>query len=605
MLSDSATANPSSRGSGLRTVLLALLVGLLPIPLYSYSLNFPFFCDDFFIYSRVAGTSYTPAGDTYSRFHNVYNIIDPKVHQAHPHLLPWWASPDMKMLYLRPVSSLTLELDHALWGRNPAGYRLSSFLIHGLCAVLVFLLGRLLFSRNSIGLVASLVFTAHLSTIITLPYVIDRVSPVALLFGLLGLTLHILFRKTGRRVLELVAWLSFIAAFLSRESGVVCLASYFLYDFFIWKKQEPEKWPGIVRSCLTYLLLGVPFFIFFTYFVTSGYGVAGYYSAFGEGRSLTQTVVYVAKNVLLYINSLLFFSFIDNDNNLYLFRRANYLIPFLVMIGLALVLLRPWIRHRLFRDRGYLFLICWLFLFLFPNLYLIPQNRYLYAALPPFGLFLGRYLVWLWETRFTFPGTAKRVARLPLSPEASGRVNSWIERRLVKALVCVLVFFYAVFPIAAANLGRSALSEHYYAQTRIVEETRAALTDFEPPVNVLFINLPDPLTTFALQAVFDYYTGKDRIRAFPLTVSKEVPEVEVLSDRSLRITSRGTPFLEKQFERMFLTELPNREGFSRSNPTGTACASGRTTPPPTGAIPTPSSTIPATSTRDRPTTCYS
>jgi hypothetical protein len=39
---------------------------------------------------------------------------------------PWWTSPDWKIRFFRPLTSLTLWLDHFLFGRWSVGYHLTS-----------------------------------------------------------------------------------------------------------------------------------------------------------------------------------------------------------------------------------------------------------------------------------------------------------------------------------------------------------------------------------------------------------------------------------------------------------------------------------------------
>src|SRR6185503_14875822 len=40
--------------------------------------------------------------------------------------LPWWTSSDWKIRFFRPLTSLSLGLDHALWGEHALGYHITS-----------------------------------------------------------------------------------------------------------------------------------------------------------------------------------------------------------------------------------------------------------------------------------------------------------------------------------------------------------------------------------------------------------------------------------------------------------------------------------------------
>ena len=533
-----------TRNDRFRAFVLIAALAALPFLVYSYSLPFPFFCDSSLGYARLSGDT-----DVYhleeirqrpSEFHNIYDLIHPSDTAEHPQLTPWWTSPDMKMIYLRPLSSLSLKLDYLLWGDRPYGYRLTSFFLHGLSCVLLFLIGRQLRMRKAAAFLGGLIFTSHLSTVIVLPWIIDRVSTLSVLFSLLGLFAHIRYRQTGGgKGLFLLSWACFIFAFLSRESGSMCIFSYFFYDVFVWRRTHPGEWPGIVRLGFRYTALCIPFFLFMAYFIAHDYGVVGFYSAFGENRTVGSTAVYIVKNIFLYMNSLLFFAYIANENNTLLFQKAVYFVPFAVMLILAMVMFLPGWKRRVLQDRTNLFLVAWIFSALFPNLYLIPQNRYLYAALAPFGLFMARYL---FEVR-----ASRLFGRM-------SRFTFW-----------GLVIFYGFLATVYVNVDRERMAEAYGTQYRMARETEALVGETPTPAYALFINLPDPLNTFALQHVFDRHFGPDRVRTFPLTVSRTPAGAEILGDHSLRITAGSTPFLRTQYERMFLTEPPERPGYTWTN----------------------------------------
>jgi len=340
-----------------------------------------------------------------------------------------------------------------------------------------------------------------------------------------------------------MAWLCFLLAFLSKESGAIFIAAYFLYDLFVWKQERPEQWPGLFRLGFRYALLCIPLGLFIVYFAAAGYGVSGHYSIMDEGGTLLETMGYVVKNVLLYGTALLFFTPLTHEMNLLLFRKLFYLVPILIMVVLALLLFVPGIRRGEFRKRTYLFLACWLLLSLLPVLTLLPQNRYLYAVSAPFGLMMGGYLLAMKRTR------------------GFGRIT--------RPLFYGLVGFLVILPMSAIFLKPSIFQDAFQQQSRIVEETGKILA-MEPgrgtdPPNVVFLNLPSWVEVLAMQYAFDFQYGKGAFRVFPLTVSAKVPQIEVLGENGLRIRSREDPFLDSAWEKLFMVDEPDREGFTRSN----------------------------------------
>jgi hypothetical protein len=540
-----------------KVLLYALVVLGFSLLVFGFSVGLPFMCDDFCGFSSVTGDRYYPAKDKI--FYNIYDYIDPHVKRIYPQALPWWTSLDMKLLFLRPLPSITLKWEVDFWGKNPAPLHLTNVVLFGMAAVFLFLLGRQLFRSDEVGLLSALIFATHLCNSFVVPWVAERASVLSMFFGVGGLALHVGFRRSGRRRWEFLAWLCFILSFLSRESGAICLITYFLYDLLVWRKEAPQKWPGFFRLVFTYALLCIPLGVFVIYFVASGYGVHGYYSIIDGKTPLLQVSIYLAKNVFLYAFGLLYFALIGHDKNIELFQNPLYATLFFIMVACTAVLFYPGVRKKLFKDPAFQFLGSWILIALLPIIYLLTQNRYQFPATAPFGLFMGGYIVALWRAR------------------GFGRFT--------KAMVGFLVFFYVVFPpllvgikgyrpylegVLPDKLARRinpTFQNVFNAQTILVRETQALLGDAEPPVDVYFINVPSPLYVMALQFAFDYYLGKGTTRVFPLTMRPELPEVEVKGDRSIVISSRDHPFLEDVGDRVFMstTEPVNEEGHTWTN----------------------------------------
>ena len=369
--------------NGKRTVWFFFGLFALTVAAYSFSLDLPFMCDDFFGMAALSGQRYDPGID--SVFYNIYDYIAPSENREFPQTVPWWTSADTKLLFLRPLTGLSLKLDYLIWGKNPFGFHLTNIVMHGLACAFLFLIGRILFRRDLPALVAALVFTGHLYHAFVVPWVADRANVLSMLLGLMGLYAHILYRKGRSGRWELAAWGLFILAFLTRESGSTCLVAYFLYDLFLWRKERPDRWPGIVRVFLYYCALSVPLFLFMGYFVWAGYGVEGYYSIAHGDATTMEMVFYILKNVIFYAQALLFFNLVGNETNIHLFREWRHFVPFFVFLVAAVILFYPGFKRKVLKTPLALFLLAWVFIALLPTLYLLTQNRYVFPATAPFG----------------------------------------------------------------------------------------------------------------------------------------------------------------------------------------------------------------------------
>jgi tetratricopeptide (TPR) repeat protein len=135
-----------------------------------------------------------------------------------------WASdlfPDLASGYYRPLQTLTYWIDYQLWAIAPFGYHLTSTLLHGGVALLLYRLVDRLLGAPRAALAAALLFAVHPLHTEAVTYVSGRSDPLSALFLLAALVLFLegdRTRLTWRRVASLAA---FAAALLSREAAMV------------------------------------------------------------------------------------------------------------------------------------------------------------------------------------------------------------------------------------------------------------------------------------------------------------------------------------------------------------------------------------------------
>ncbi|MEQ8764417.1 MAG: hypothetical protein RL885_10855 [Planctomycetota bacterium] len=125
--------------------------------------------------------------------------------------------------FYRPVSSLSLALDAALFGPRPFGFHLTNLLLHGVNAALVFVLGWTLWRRRATALVGALAFawfSTHPDAVI---WSVGRVDGWATCFVLLAVLGHLGARRRGGLGYWLLSAISLSLAIGSKESGVTAL----------------------------------------------------------------------------------------------------------------------------------------------------------------------------------------------------------------------------------------------------------------------------------------------------------------------------------------------------------------------------------------------
>jgi Flp pilus assembly protein TadD len=154
-----------------------------------------------------------------------------------------------------PVTWVTLAVDHALWGMNPAGYHLTSVLVHAVNAVLVFCLARRLLARAAPGwgrgtrevaaLTAALLFAVHPLRVESVAWVTERRDVVSGCFLLLTLLAYLAAADgRARRTWLGLSLLCYALALMSKSIVATLPAWLVLLDLYPLRRlgARPREW---------------------------------------------------------------------------------------------------------------------------------------------------------------------------------------------------------------------------------------------------------------------------------------------------------------------------------------------------------------------------
>jgi tetratricopeptide (TPR) repeat protein len=157
-----------------------LLFFVIAILIYGNSLKSPFIWDD-------------PYLITDNHYIKSFNYI-PKIFKHHL----YYSTAGTSNFY-RPLQTLFLMADYALWGKNPLGYHFTSLICHIICAFLSFLITELLFKKRIMALIAGLLFLIHPINSTVVDYISSRADSQATLFILLSFWLFFRTRMSVRQ----------------------------------------------------------------------------------------------------------------------------------------------------------------------------------------------------------------------------------------------------------------------------------------------------------------------------------------------------------------------------------------------------------------------
>jgi protein O-mannosyl-transferase len=173
-----------------------------------------------------------------------------------------------------PLTWLTLSLDWTLWGMNPAGYHLTSLVIHAASAVVFFLVAARLLARAIPGAtdgvlrggatVAALIFAIHPLRAESVVWVTERRDVLSGLFYLLTVLAYL--RAVGEPPSERRRWLAlsvttFVLAMLSKAIVMSLPLVLLVLDVYPLRRL-PRRWAELTAARIRPLLLEkVPYLV--------------------------------------------------------------------------------------------------------------------------------------------------------------------------------------------------------------------------------------------------------------------------------------------------------------------------------------------------------
>ncbi|MCX5910067.1 MAG: hypothetical protein NTY64_23550 [Deltaproteobacteria bacterium] len=164
----------------------------------------------------------------------------------------------------RPLLMITFGLNYAMGGLNVFGYHLANFVLHVLCALLVYFLV-LFFLQNTImergagsienqmaALLAALIFAVHPVQTESVTYITGRSSSLITFFFLASFLAYVHYGDNGRKAYLAFSAASYGAALLVKEAAVTLPVILFFYG---WLFPRGRTWKRRILSMIPHLLL--------------------------------------------------------------------------------------------------------------------------------------------------------------------------------------------------------------------------------------------------------------------------------------------------------------------------------------------------------------
>lgn len=243
---------------GSRGAIPLLLAALLALP----SLGVGWLVDDYVHRAAVDGNIAGHPGGL-----DLYDFADGNPQRMawnQDHGFPWWTAPDLKVRFLRPLSSLLTRIDHQVFGDAPWLAHLLSVLCYvGVVAGVWRLMRRILPGTAAGGMagLAALLFAVDDSHTLAVAWPANRNALVAGGLVVWGMVAWLRFREDRWRPGQALAWLLWIAGLAGGETALGAMALPGVYEWLGGPEPCAQPWRQRVRQLLPFAVLGVAYLV--------------------------------------------------------------------------------------------------------------------------------------------------------------------------------------------------------------------------------------------------------------------------------------------------------------------------------------------------------
>jgi len=280
----------------------------------------------------------------------------------------YFTNPSLHGMY-PPLATSLYSVTYAVWGLNPVGYHLNALLLHTLCSVAVYLIGKELLGKREYSAVAALLFAVH-------PAHTERVADMTASFDMLAVTFTLLSLHQylkGRTNLSLGLFL--IGLFSSEAS--LTLPFLIVFHQLAYGKKDARK--------------AAPYFITLALFMLLRTEVLGSVARTGEYATggLTQSILAAPGIVVAYIGQMTVFQLTVCHTPQV---PDSPLTPGFILPGAAVIMVLYLAITA--KNPGFKYSLLWFGSTLIPYMNLLPQvtamaDRYLYLPSAGFCLLGG------------------------------------------------------------------------------------------------------------------------------------------------------------------------------------------------------------------------
>ncbi|NBD09411.1 MULTISPECIES: hypothetical protein [Corallococcus] len=193
-------------------------------------------------------------------------VAEHTAQMSHAGIFPWWVEPGVKLAFFRPLGSALFGLDHLLYNRVAVAYHVHSLLWYVGLVMLVGVLFRRLLPTGLAGL-ALFLFAVNGSHSAVVGWLSYRVLLVSMLFGVLGLWLHMEWRERQRKGALVGSLIAFALGLAGAETVLIMIPYVLAYEAFAGPGKPSDRLKALIP-------FGALMTAFLVMYKALGYGAA-------------------------------------------------------------------------------------------------------------------------------------------------------------------------------------------------------------------------------------------------------------------------------------------------------------------------------------------
>lgn len=132
--------------------------------------------------------------------------------------------------YYRPLVNLFYTIDYKIWGMRPSGFRITNLILHLFACIMLYKFLFTLSGARFIPFAAALLFGLHPVNTESVAWISSRNNILVTFFSLISFYYYLKEKNERRIWAGLLSYISFAAALLCKEFGVMLLPIFFLYN---------------------------------------------------------------------------------------------------------------------------------------------------------------------------------------------------------------------------------------------------------------------------------------------------------------------------------------------------------------------------------------